>query len=185
MEYLFLVIGYLCGSIPFGLLVARRYGVDIRKRGSGNIGFANVQRVLGWKAGLLTLVGDIIKGAVPVWCALMIGNETLAFWTGICAIAGHVFPVWLHGHGGKGVATGLGMVVVLNPLVAAIGALAYVITRVLIRNSARSSLLGIIVVLVVGSILKPTDWWQFAILLAIGCYTLRRNLLGNVPNYDI
>ncbi len=186
MQYVSLVIlGYLCGSIPFGVLVARQYGIDIQQRGSGNIGFANVQRVLGWKAGIATLLGDIAKGALPTWAAIAMSSEQLAFWVGIAAIIGHVFPIWLRGHGGKGVATGLGVVIVLAPLAAAVGAIIYLIVRLLIKNSARSSLLGILGVLAVGTMASPSYWWHYAVLLLIACYTLRHNLTGTVPNYDI
>jgi glycerol-3-phosphate acyltransferase PlsY len=106
------LVAYLLGSIPFGLLIVKASGGgDIRASGSGNIGAANVTRNAGLVAGLLTLLLDAAKGYLAVWIA--------ARWTGsnmrwmmaaaICAVLGHMFPIWLGFRGGKGVATGLGV----------------------------------------------------------------------------
>src|SRR3989442_9288516 len=112
---------YLLGSIPFGLLLAKIFGdSDVRKSGSGNIGATNVARVVGPLAGILTLVFDTAKGAAAVWLASRVTNESAA-WMMIAAFAvllGHCFPVWLKFTGGKGVATALGMFLVLCPLAA-------------------------------------------------------------------
>lgn len=180
-----LVLAYFCGSVPFGKLIGYLYGVDIQRRGSGNIGFANVRRILGWRAGLLTLLGDILKGALPVYLALQLLGTSDAYWVGIVAIAGHLFPVWLHFHGGKGIATGLGMLAVLYPLPAAIGLAVYLLGGLALHNSARSSLAGVCCLVMSGCLLFPTHWWQFVLLLVIACWTLRKNIVGTVPNYDI
>ena len=107
-----LVLGYLLGSIPFGFLIARaRQGRDIRSTGSGNIGAANVARVVGFGAGALTLLLDAAKGYLAVWVAAGLTSES-ATWmvlAALAAIAGHVFPVWLGFRGGRGVATGVGV----------------------------------------------------------------------------
>src|SRR5260370_10001301 len=116
---------YLLGSIPFGLLLARLFGAtDVRKAGRGNIGATNVARVAGPLAGILMLVFDTAKGAAAVWFAGRVTNDG-ATWLMIAAFAvllGHCFPVWLKFKGGKGVATALGVFLVLCPL-AAISAL--------------------------------------------------------------
>ena len=100
------------GSIPFGWLIARaRQGRDIRSAGSGNIGAANVARVVGPGAGTLTLLLDAAKGYLAVWVAARVSGEN-ATWmvlAALAAIAGHVFPAWLRFRGGRGVATGLGV----------------------------------------------------------------------------
>jgi glycerol-3-phosphate acyltransferase PlsY len=116
------VLAYLLGSIPSGLLVARFLkGPDPRSQGSGNLGTANVYRVLGRKAGALTLLGDVGKGALPVALARLT-LTTLAAWqdTGVALVAaaavlGHVFPLYLGFKGGKAVATTFGVVGVLAP----------------------------------------------------------------------
>ena len=112
------VAAYLLGSIPFGLILAKLFGVgDVRKAGSGNVGATNVARVAGPLAGILTLVLDAAKGAAAVWLAARFANESAAWMTfaGLAALAGHCFPVWLRFRGGKGVATAAGMFLVLCP----------------------------------------------------------------------
>src|SRR2546425_5011054 len=112
---------YLLGSIPFGLLLAKLFGRgDVRKAGSGNIGATNVARVVGPLAGILTLVFDTAKGAAAVWLAGRVTNESPT-WMMIAAftvLLGHCFPAWVKFKGGKGVATALGVFLVLCPLAA-------------------------------------------------------------------
>jgi glycerol-3-phosphate acyltransferase PlsY len=119
---------YLVGGIPFGYLIARRRGVDIFQAGSGNIGATNVGRVLGRKFGILVFLLDFAKGALPVAVALQIKQSradlaegapfpgALEVGAGLAAFLGHLFPVYLKFRGGKGVATGAGVVAVLMPL---------------------------------------------------------------------
>ncbi len=117
---LILVGAYLAGSLPFGLIVARlAKGIDIREHGSKNIGATNVTRVLGWKWGALCFVLDVLKGALPVLLPnvmLAADDSNRIHWqvaAGLLAILGHMFPVWLGFHGGKGVATALGVAATL------------------------------------------------------------------------
>lgn len=121
-------LGYLCGSVPFGYLIARAKGMDIREHGSGNIGATNVRRVLGSGPGNLCFALDVLKGALPVLIAGAImrtlGDHALPAgtawgWLGvaIAPVIGHMFPVWLRFKGGKGVATGLGALSALWPIV--------------------------------------------------------------------
>jgi glycerol-3-phosphate acyltransferase PlsY len=107
-------IAYLLGSIPFGFLVVKALGQgDIREKGSGNIGAANVVRSAGWVAGVLTLLLDAAKGYLAVWFASRAtgGTETVRWMmaAALAAVIGHMFPLWLKFDGGKGVATGLGV----------------------------------------------------------------------------
>jgi len=104
------LIGYLCGSIPFGLLFTRLAGLgDVRSIGSGNIGATNVLRTGSKKIAFLTLLADIAKGTVPTLIGLKYGGEAGGLIAGIAAFCGHVAPVWLKFCGGKGVATFLGV----------------------------------------------------------------------------
>ena len=116
-ELILVVAAYLLGSIPTGLVLARFFGgVDIRTAGSGNIGATNVSRTLGWKLGVLTLVGDCLKGLIPVLVAQRLGvTEGWIALIGFAAFAGHVYTVFLHFKGGKGVATALGVFLGLSP----------------------------------------------------------------------
>ena len=119
------VIAYFVGSIPIGLLFARSRDINLRTIGSGNIGATNVARALGTKMGLFVLVLDAGKGALPLAIALLLELDRSAdpFFlaaTGFAAMMGHCYPVWLLFRGGKGVATALGVFLVVDPLTAAI-----------------------------------------------------------------
>lgn len=118
---LWLAAAYLLGSIPTGLLLGKAYGIDVRKEGSGNIGATNLYRTVGRKVGVITLIGDCLKGLVPVLVARAcgLGAEQVA-WVGLAAFCGHVFSVFLRFKGGKGVATALGVFLALSPLAVAI-----------------------------------------------------------------
>lgn len=142
---------FLCGSIPFGLFVARAAsGKDVRAVGSGNIGATNVARAAGRKAAALTLLLDASKGLVPVALA----PRTPIWLPAACAfaaVAGHCFPPWLRFRGGKGVATGLGVSLALAPWGALAGAVTWGILYKLYRISSIGSLCGVAVSLAVAS----------------------------------
>jgi acyl phosphate:glycerol-3-phosphate acyltransferase len=109
---------YLIGSVPFALLLSRRWGArDLRRIGSGNLGAANVLRASGVTAGVLVAILDILKGAVSVMLAQRLSGDPLGpAAAGVAAVIGHVYPVWLRFRGGKGVATACGVFSVLTPL---------------------------------------------------------------------
>jgi acyl phosphate:glycerol-3-phosphate acyltransferase len=110
VSFIAVLIGYICGSIPFGLLLAKAAGLgDVRSIGSGNIGATNVLRTGNKKIAALTLLLDGLKGAVPVLLLAHFGGPTAGMIAGLAAMAGHIFPVWLEFKGGKGVATSLGV----------------------------------------------------------------------------
>jgi acyl phosphate:glycerol-3-phosphate acyltransferase len=123
---LLIALGYLCGSIPFGLLLARRAGVDVRRVGSGNIGAANVARSASVRLGIATLALDAAKGALPVALARWLANDPVAAGAGLAAFLGHVFPLYLGLAGGKGVATALGVLATLCPAVASTALVVFV-----------------------------------------------------------
>jgi glycerol-3-phosphate acyltransferase PlsY len=115
--WLLVFLGYVLGSIPFGyLLVRARSGRDVRAIGSGNIGATNVARTAGLSTGVATLVLDLAKGLFAVWLAGQGsgGNIRIMMYAGLAAILGHVFPVWLKFSGGKGVATALGVFLMIS-----------------------------------------------------------------------
>jgi glycerol-3-phosphate acyltransferase PlsY len=119
---------YLLGSIPTGLLLAKAAGVDIRSTGSGNIGATNVYRTLGRTVGILTLVGDCLKGLIPVLVAqkLEMGDAVIAA-VGAAAFLGHVYTVFLGFKGGKGVATALGVFLGVSPASVGIALIIFII----------------------------------------------------------
>ena len=112
-----LILAYLLGSIPFGLLFSRMGGLgDIRTTGSGNIGATNVLRSGNKLFAALTLLTDAAKGSVAIFIALDLVGFPAAYWAGLAALLGHIFPVWLGFKGGKGVAVFIGTGIVLSPL---------------------------------------------------------------------
>lgn len=143
MEWLLVIFAYLLGSIPSGVVVARIMGgADPRSGGSGNIGATNVLRTLGKKAAVATLAGDFLKGAVPVFLALKFlspGSAFVYFAAG-AAILGHDFSFLLRFRGGKGVATTIGTVTVLNPLVALLLLATWVSVVVVTRYSSAGAI---------------------------------------------
>ncbi|HLT29203.1 MAG TPA: glycerol-3-phosphate 1-O-acyltransferase PlsY [Myxococcaceae bacterium] len=150
--WLLALLGYLSGSIPFGLLLARwARGVDVREVGSGNIGATNVVRAAGKGLGLLVLVLDALKGALPVSLTLRLipGEPIAACVVGACAVLGHVFPVWLRLRGGKGVATAAGVLGVLAPWALLAGAGVWLVTFGAFRMGSLASLLGALAAVVV------------------------------------
>ncbi len=124
MNYLFIFLSYLIGSIPSGLLLAKIKGIDIRQSGSGNIGATNVTRQLGKALGILTLIADVAKALVPMlvvrWLLRDTGDHVeqhfIVAMCGFAAFIGHIYPIYLKFKGGKGVATGLGIFLYLEPV---------------------------------------------------------------------
>jgi glycerol-3-phosphate acyltransferase PlsY len=132
-HFFFIVLSYLIGAIPFGLLLSRGRGVNIREHGSKNIGATNVSRLLGKKLGLLTFFLDCAKGYLPIFFAgLLLDNSphdhTVIALCGAAAVIGHMFPVYLGFKGGKGVATGLGVFLYLAPLAVLLSVLVFIVT---------------------------------------------------------
>jgi glycerol-3-phosphate acyltransferase PlsY len=164
------IIGaYLLGSIPFGLLIAKAHGKDLRSIGSGNIGATNVSRALGRKWAYVCFALDVLKGMVPMLVIMFIakpaGVVMLLLWllVGCAAILGHIFPIYLKFKGGKGVATSFGIALGLWPYYT-IGALFAIATWVVVvliwRYVSLASIVGSVifpVVLILAIILKP-DW---------------------------
>ena len=141
IEYIIPLISYLLGSVPFGYIIVRAtQGADIRKTGSGNIGATNVYRK-SRGAGVATLLLDAGKGCLAVFIASWIGGD--GAWTGIaalCAVVGHVFTVWLRFRGGKGVATGCGAYLAIEPLAVATMLVVFVLTLVFTRYISAASI---------------------------------------------
>jgi len=130
MLVLAVLCAYLIGSIPFALLLARRFGGhDLHRIGSGNIGAANVLRASGVRAGIVVAALDIMKGAAGVLVAArMTSMENAGAIAGLAAVVGHIYPVWLRFRGGKGVATACGVFSVLAPLAVPAALVAFVAT---------------------------------------------------------
>ncbi len=142
-EFLLILFAYLMGSIPTGVVLARFYGIkDITKEGSGNIGATNVGRVAGKKAGIITLIGDALKGAVPILAVMAISGrvEWLIAAAALTAFLGHIYPVFNNFKGGKGVATALGIFLTISPLSALAAALVFILLVALYRYVSLGSI---------------------------------------------
>jgi glycerol-3-phosphate acyltransferase PlsY len=115
LSVIWILLSYLLGSIPVGLLLAKARGRDPRRVGSGNIGATNVMRTAGKTVGVVTLLGDALKGFLPAWLAIGFGfPEQVAAGAACAAFLGHVFPLYLRFKGGKGIATALGVFLAFN-----------------------------------------------------------------------
>jgi glycerol-3-phosphate acyltransferase PlsY len=136
-------LSFLLGSIPTGLLVARSRGIDLRNIGSGNIGATNVLRTAGRREALLTLLGDVLKGALPVIAAGYYQTGTpYEGLIGLCAVLGHDFSVFLRFRGGKGVATSLGVLGVYSPQTGLVTIIIWLMTVILTRYSSLGALIS-------------------------------------------
>ena len=152
-----LVAAYLLGAIPFGLLIGKARGVDVRTVGSRNIGATNVFRCVGARWGILAFACDMLKGFGGVWCAALPS-----------AMLGHIFPVWLGFRGGKGVSTALGLLLGVAPLAAGVGLGAWVLSFLASRYVSLASCLAAVVVgAMVWTPLYATHPLWFAILITI------------------
>lgn len=203
---LIFIFAFLIGSIPFGLFVGRLFGLqDIRLTGSGNIGATNVARARGLGPGLLTLGLDSLKGALPILLLSLSGTESaldrifnaiglpsqnisisLIWWTGFFAIAGHCFSPWLRFQGGKGVATGLGVILLLSPWAALSGVAAFVFTVLRNRRVSLASIAGLSTSAVVELVLHGVSVQHWAGLCMVWLIIARheRNILALLENTE-
>jgi glycerol-3-phosphate acyltransferase PlsY len=152
-----LLIAYLLGSIPFGLIIARANHIDLRKHGSGNIGATNVTRTLGKKWGYLCFALDVLKGTVPTLCFMLLANDKLIedgisdrlflwIWlaVGCMTVVGHIFPIWAGFKGGKGVATSFGVGLGLWPYFTGCAVLAFATWAITVLTTRTVSLASIL-----------------------------------------
>ena len=171
LGFICILLSYLIGSIPFGLLLSKHSGIDIRNQGSKNIGATNVTRLLGKKMGALTLLCDVLKGFLPMFLtAHVVKGTPAAHWvvamSGAASILGHMFPVYLKFKGGKGVATALGAFLYLEPL-AVIGCLVVFVATVYFTGFVSlGSLLGSASILL-WLIMVHTSYWKLGLALFV------------------
>ncbi len=160
----FYILAYIVGSIPFGLILAKIFAkVDIKKSGSGNIGATNVLRVvkekdpaLAKKLSIATLALDVIKGMVVLAIGALAGVPEETMWAiAVFAVLGHCFSIFLLGEGGKGVATGLGVLLYMIPWAAVIGIIVWGIFAKVLKISSLSSLIGLLAVVAASFFIYP------------------------------
>lgn len=181
MMYVFaIIISYLLGSIPMGLLLTRLMGKgDLRKVGSGNIGATNVMRVGGLRMAALTWILDMAKAIISVFLGVYIAGEAFGAWCGFVAIVGHCYPVWLKFHGGKGISSLFGVLLAVNPLAFVICGIEWLIVAL----SSGYSSLGAVVAFCVMPILGFAMGWQIGLpflAIALLCLWRHRENIGRL-----
>jgi len=151
-----ILLGYAAGSVPFAFMLARRAGIDVRVTGSGNVGAANVLRTTRTSLGVTVMALDMAKGAFAVLLAhaAAVSTTTMAA-TGAAAIVGHIYPVWLRFHGGKGVAVAAGVFAILAPLATLIAVAVFLVTVAATRVVSLGSVAATLA-------LPPAAWWSGA-----------------------
>ena len=167
------VAAYFIGTLPSAIIIARSKGVDITTFGSGNPGASNVARALGWKYGGMVFVLDAAKGAIPV--AALLSDRPIAYLCGAAAIVGHIFPITRSFKGGKGIATGGGVLLPLHPPVM-VGAL---ITWLLIAKVGKKASVASIVVVplvMIGLAIIGTPAWEIFAFIGLGVLIEIRHL---------
>lgn len=155
-----LLIGYLIGSIPFSFLVAKSKGIDLRTVGSGNTGASNVWRTLGFRYFVVALILDILKGWLPAFLAHSIVQvpAIVTIGVGICAVIGHVYPIFLGFKGGKAVATTGGVILGFAPVLTALAAIVWTIAYKLSGYPSVASMVDVVVIALTGTAMAFMGW---------------------------
>jgi glycerol-3-phosphate acyltransferase PlsY len=160
------VVGsYLLGTFPTARLASRRRGVDPTVAGSRNPGATNVYRMAGRRAGVLTLLGDVMKGSAAAGLGWVVGGHGLGVACGVAAVLGHVAPLARPSRGGKGVATVAGMALVLFPLAALVSAAAFGVVTALTRTVSLGSIAAVVVLPVAAGVLGVPGWEVAALVM--------------------
>ena len=171
---LLVIPAYFLGTFPSAILVARAAGHDVLKEGSGNPGASNVARLVGWKGGVVVLLADFAKGAIAAWVGLIVGGRPGAAVLGLAAVVGHMLPVTRRFKGGKGVATGGGMLAVLFPWIAlALAVVWFLIARVLKLASVGSIVVAVLFPILVA--LAGYDTGEVVLTAAIAVLVIARH----------
>ncbi len=171
-------VANLIGTFPSAHLVARASGIDITSFGSGNPGASNVTRALGWRKGIWVFVLDAGKGALAAGLGLWIDGRPAAYVFGALAILGHVYPLTRRLRGGKGVATGAGVILVVHPIIAPLVVAIWWIVTKLTGKAAIGSIVAVAAV-PIGLVVKGAALWEFAATVGI-CALIMIRHVGNV-----
>jgi glycerol-3-phosphate acyltransferase PlsY len=166
---------YFLGTFPTAILVARAGGHDVLTEGSGNPGASNVARLMGWKAGLLVMAGDLAKGAIAAGMGLAVAGRGAAYILGILAVIGHTYPVTRRFKGGKGVATAGGMLAVLQPVLVVVLAIVWFLTARVLKLASVGSII-VAVLFPVGVALTGRAGWEIAVTSALALLVIARHL---------
>jgi glycerol-3-phosphate acyltransferase PlsY len=185
-----IIVSYFVGTIPSAIVVARSKGIDITTFGSGNPGASNVGRALGFKYFIVVFVIDVAKGAVPT--LLLLNNRPAAYLCGAAAILGHIFPVTRQLKGGKGVATGAGVLLPLFPIVMVICLGTWLTIMKVSKKAALASVIAVPLAIVLVSILGHHETWEVFAFLGIAALieirhisNIKRMLSGSENSLDV
>ena len=193
-EMMLVVLAYLLGSIPTSIWVSKTFfGIDIREFGSGNPGATNTFRVLGSKWGAFVMIMDVTKGVIatslyiliPFYLQNELARTNFMIVLGLAAVLGHIFPIWADFKGGKGVATILGMALAIQPIVALICIIVFLITLFTTRFVSLSSMLASVVFMVLILFIfkeKETSYRIFAIIVALMVVATHQKNIGRLLN---
>jgi glycerol-3-phosphate acyltransferase PlsY len=193
-EMMLVVLAYLLGSIPTSIWISKAvFGIDIRDYGSGNPGATNTFRVLGSKWGTFVMIADITKGVIatslyiliPFYLQNELARTNFMIVLGLAAVLGHIFPIWADFKGGKGVATILGMALAIQPIVALICIVVFLITLFTTRFVSLSSMLASVVFMVLILFIfkeKETSYRVFAIIVALMVVVTHQKNIGRLLN---
>jgi len=182
-QWLWPIFFYLVGSVPTGYVIGQTQGLDIRTKGSGNIGATNVWRVMGWKWGLLGFVCDFLKGFLPLYLVRTLSFPDSDSWTvalllvlcGLADIIGHNYTPWLGFKGGKGIATSAGVLAALMPPVLAVALSLWIITVLITRTVSIGSLLAATVLPLAAAWFYPCQWIYFGLATLAGALAAWRH----------
>ncbi|WP_212967438.1 glycerol-3-phosphate 1-O-acyltransferase PlsY [Lederbergia ruris] len=179
MQYVFiLLVAYLIGSIPSGLIVGKVfYGIDIREHGSGNLGATNSFRTLGKKAGSVVILADILKGTVTIFLPMMFGSELHPLIPGIFAVIGHMFPIFASFRGGKAVATSGGILLGYDPILFISLVVVFLIGLKLSKYVSLSSIIVAIFAIIYSLInmLFTKDYLLFFVVALLAAFVIIRH----------
>lgn len=169
------MVGYVLGTFPSAIIVAKANGIDIMTQGSGNPGASNVARTLGWKRGAFVYVLDALKGVAAAVVGRLVAGDAGGYWCAAAAIVGHIFPVTRGFRGGKGVATGSGAITVLQPV---LGAVLIVIWMAVGKTTKKASIASIVVTVAVpiGTAIIGVPAWELLAMTGLACLVAARHL---------
>jgi glycerol-3-phosphate acyltransferase PlsY len=169
------VVGYVLGTFPSAIIVAKANGIDITTQGSGNPGASNVARTLGWKRGAFVYVLDALKGVAAVIVGRLVAGDAGGYWCAAAAIVGHIFPVTRGFRGGKGVATGSGAITVLQPVLSAV---LFAIWMALSKTTKKASIASVVVTVGVpiGMAIIGVPAWEILAMVGLSFLVVARHL---------
>lgn len=170
-------VGYLLGTFPSAIIVAKSSGVDITARGSGNPGASNIARTLGWKMGVLVYVLDALKGVAAVVIGRIVAGDAGGLWCAAAAIVGHMYPITRRFKGGKGVATGSGTTFVLQPIVSVFLCVLWIAVAKTTKKASIASLV-VTIGLPVAMAISGTPAWEVLAIMGLAFLVVMKH----VPN---